>query len=561
MAIRVSKLLRDLNIGLDTLEKILIALDYKETPLDLNTKIPDNIVNLVMGCFSSDAYKDMHLLGGSQNKLTDMSPLQYDDKQSFWINELVVLSSEERDDCIKIGTFDETEGLPHYSVIIGTNGVGKSTLMKEMVDFFIDLRACVTESEQRTTSVNKGRLKRIRYYIDGLECEVTRLGKSFIAKIDGQFRKLSDLRIPSIVACHFGAFDKFPTQKVNGSLQTRYDVPYYKYIGAHVNGNMISSSAIAFRLLFALSEQMDDRQRRNICSILDLIGYDHRISLSYSFVLKSRKDGAVRDVITQRVEKDKEYKIYSKKEKNEIVSKLYVFYKNKTDSGKTQFDYNVDFDRDSTSKGSFDELNYIYKLKQCDLINSVNVLFHKQGCKVTSDEMSSGEFAMLSTVLSVSAAVNDVHTLVLIDEPELSLHPNWQMSLIDNLDRALVGKTCHLLIATHSHMLVSDLPMQRSIVVQIEKDEVGNLNSTIISECTYGWSAEEVLLKVFKTATDRNKYLAEIVGTLLRKIGDNSITTEEVRTQVGFLRSVSDNLSDVDPMKKIIFTIIDGFSR
>ena len=73
-----------------------------------------------------------------------------------------------------------------------------------------------------------------------------------IAKIDGHIRLLKDLRLPTIVACHFGAFEKFPTQKVNGSTQTKYDVPYYKYVGAHVNGNLISSSAIAFRLLFAI---------------------------------------------------------------------------------------------------------------------------------------------------------------------------------------------------------------------------------------------------------------------------------------------------------------------
>ena len=151
------------------------------------------------------------------------------------------------------------------------------------------------------------------------------------------------------------------------------------------------------------------------------------------------------------------------------------------------------------------------------MINSTNVLFHKQGVDITSDDMSSGEFAMLSTVLSISAAANDSHTMVLLDEPELSLHPNWQMTLIDNLDRALKNRVCHLLIATHSHMVVSDLPMKRSTVTQLEKDDEGNLKGTTISECTYGWSAEEVLLKVFKTATDRNRYFGERIGKLLEK--------------------------------------------
>ena len=166
---------------------------------------------------------------------------------------------------------------------------------------------------------------------------------------------------------------------------------------------------------------------------------------------------------------------------------------------------------------------------------------------------------MLSTVLSISAAANDPHTLVLLDEPELSLHPNWQMTLIDNLDRALADQVCHLLVATHSHMLVSDLPMKRSSVIQMEKDEKGNMYSTRISECTYGWSAEEVLLKVFKTATDRNRYFGERIGKLLEKMGNNTISPEEVKAELKELREISMHLSDIDPMKMILKTIVETY--
>ena len=70
---------------------------------------------------------------------------------------------------------------------------------------------------------------------------------------------------------------------------------------------------------------MDDRQRQNICSILDYIGYDHRISLSYSLVMKSKKCGDAREIISQRVEKVREYRNFSKQEKNEIIIQLYKF--------------------------------------------------------------------------------------------------------------------------------------------------------------------------------------------------------------------------------------------
>ena len=576
MATRLNTLSRELNIGIGTLLEMLNSMGYKQNDLTNNSKIPDDIAILMKGLYSEgislfkfidiistlktigyidlDAYNDPKC-----TRSLTTPPLKYSEKQDFWINELAILSPSQNVNYINVGSFDDPEAFPLYSILIGTNGAGKSSLMKELVDFFIDLHAYVNKSESRLSSSNKGRLKGVRYHIDGVECEVIKLGKNYFAKIDGYIRLLEDLRLPTIVACHFGAFEKFPTQKINGSTQTKYDVPYYKYVGAHVNGNLISSSTIAFRLLFALNEQMDNRQRQNICSILDFIGYDHRISLSYSLVMKSKKSGDAREVISQRVEKDREYRNFSKQEKNEKIIQLYKFYNQKSSSNKIRYDYHIDFDSDNPSKESFDELQYIYKLKQYDLVNSANVIFHKQECNITSEDMSSGEFAILSTVLSISAAADNPHTLVLLDEPELSLHPNWQMTLIDNLDRALANQVCHMIIATHSHMLVSDLPVKRSFVTQLEKDEKGNLNATAISECTYGWSAEEVLLKVFKTATDRNRYFGERIGRLLEKMGNNSIQPKEVTDELKELQEISKHLSDIDPMKTILNTIVETY--
>ncbi len=576
MATRLNTLSRELNIGIGTLLEMLNSMGYKQNDLTNNSKIPDDIAILMKGLYSEGislfkfidiistlktiGYIDLDAYNDPKCTISlTTPPLKYSEKQDFWINELAILSPSQNVNYINVGSFDDPEAFPLYSILIGTNGAGKSSLMKELVDFFIDLHAYVNKSEARLSSSNKCRLKGVKYHIDGVECEVIKLGKNYFAKINGYIRLLEDLRLPTIVACHFGAFEKFPTQKINGSTQTKYDVPYYKYVGAHVNGNLISSSTIAFRLLFALNEQMDNRQRQNICSILDFIGYDHRISLSYSLVMKSKKSGDAREVISQRVEKDREYRNFSKQEKNEKIIQLYKFYNQKASSNKIRYDYHIDFDSDSPSKESFDELQYIYKLKQYDLVNSANVIFHKQECNITSEDMSSGEFAILSTVLSISAAADNPHTLVLLDEPELSLHPNWQMTLIDNLDRALANQVCHMIIATHSHMLVSDLPVKRSFVTQLEKDEKGNMNATAISECTYGWSAEEVLLKVFKTATDRNRYFGERIGRLLEKMGNNSIQPKEVTDELKELQEISKHLSDIDPMKTILNTIVETY--
>lgn len=602
MSVRLNKLLREANIGLQSFSAILKALDIDEPHLEPSTKISDDLANLILNLRNVDldsiklieksvekktsnstpksplkiignialneygspsrANRDMEASGNRLTKsleyyTTIKEPQYKENSKNFWVEELILLTPQGKATRLPIASFGCQDKVSLYSVIIGCNGVGKSTLLKEMVDFFVDLHAYINNFKQKMSSANKARLKGVKYHIDGVCCEVIRIGRTFLTKIDDRFLASKKLRVPTIVACNFGAFDKFPVQKVNGSSQTRYDVPYYKYVGAHVNGNMISSSAIAFRLLFALKENMDDRQRQNLSSILDFIGYDHTITLNYSIVLKSKKNGSVYDHVLQHVQKDKEYSKLTSEQRSNKVKELYDFYKNKEFAKQPTCNYDIDIDQNSLAAN--EDLNYIYKLKQYDLVQATSVVFYKNGKQIASEEMSSGEFAMLSMVLSISTASSDSHTLILIDEPELSLHPNWQMTIIDNLDRALKDQVCHLLIATHSHMLVSDLPMNRSSVSQWEKDDDGNLIANRIGENTYGWSAEEVLLKVFKTATDRNRYFGERIAKLLEQMGNDTISKEAVADELNELQEISQHLSNVDPMKMVLNTIIDAY--
>lgn len=598
---RVNKLLRELNIGLQMLYELLKTLGINDPDFGPNTQIPDDVANLVRDIYNDnldflklvenssqknvpgsgqDAKSQLKILGkidldeflhlkqqdtafrtdykSPLEKYTDRDAPPYDESnKEFWVEELILLSPIGEATRLPIASFHNQVTEPLYSVLIGNNGVGKSTMLKEIVDFFIDLHAHANGDKAKISSANKARLRGVKYHVDGVCCEVIRLGKTFIAKIDDKLRNSKRLRLPLVVACNFGAFDKFPVQRVNGSSQTRYDVPYYKYVGAHVNGNMISSSAIAFRLLFVLSENMDERQRLNINSILDFIKYDHKISLNYSIVQKTKKFGDVHENIIQRVKSDIEFAKLTPEEKKIIADNLYAFYSKKSFNKNVQYSYEIDFDKNPSVTDN--DLKSIYKLKQYDLVNSTSVVFYKQDNPIASEEMSSGEFAMLSMVLSVSTAANDAHTLILLDEPELSLHPNWQMSFIDNMDRALRHQACHLLIATHSHVVVSDLPMNRSSVSQLEIDKGGNLESHQIGENTYGWSAEEVLLKVFKTATDRNRYFGERIANLLEKMGNGEINPKEVSGELDELQEISLHLSDVDPMKMVLNTIVEAY--
>ena len=70
---------------------------------------------------------------------------------------------------------------------------------------------------------------------------------------------------------------------------------------------------------------------------------------------------------------------------------------------------------------------------------------------------------------------NDIKSrLILLDEPDNTLHPNWQKEYINLLVTLLKDKKdIHIIITSHSPFLLSDLPIQN--VIFLEKDEkIGN---------------------------------------------------------------------------------------
>ena len=186
MATRLNSLSRELNIGIVTLIEILNSLGYKEKELTVNSKIPDAIAILLKRFYSNDisfsklidsiatlktiGYIDFDAYNDSKcTRSFTTPPPKYCEKQNFWIDELAILSSSQTINYINISSFDEPEGFPLYSILIGTNGAGKSSLMKELVDFFIDLHACVNETGVRLSSANKSWLKGVKYHMDERE--------------------------------------------------------------------------------------------------------------------------------------------------------------------------------------------------------------------------------------------------------------------------------------------------------------------------------------------------------------------------------------------------------
>ena len=91
--------------------------------------------------------------------------------------------------------------------------------------------------------------------------------------------------------------------------------------------------------------------------------------------------------------------------------------------------------------------------------------------------------------------------LILIDEPEISLHPSWQLKILNFFKKLFIdedGKqTSQLIIATHSPFIIHNKNRFDDKVLILQKDGLGNI-STVDSPLYFSWSNEQIITEAFK---------------------------------------------------------------
>lgn len=96
---------------------------------------------------------------------------------------------------------------------------------------------------------------------------------------------------------------------------------------------------------------------------------------------------------------------------------------------------------------------------------------------------------------------NRNHFLILLDEPDIALHPEWQKKYIDNLltlMQSFPSKKFHLVIASHSPFILSDIPSQN--IIFLDRDNEGNckvLDGLRSKKQTFGANIHTLLSDAF----------------------------------------------------------------
>lgn len=199
----------------------------------------------------------------------------------------------------------------------------------------------------------------------------------------------------------------------------------------------------------------------------------------------------------------------------------------------------------------------IFTLLRVGLLKLASVSLHKQGESEPFQvhSASSGEQAVVMSLLGIASQIQD-GAVVLIDEPEICLHPEWQERYIHLLfDAFSQYRRCHFIIATHSPQVVAELPLGNCFVLSME--DLRLQRARAFSKR----SVDFQLASLFNAPGFKNEYLLRSALGVFADITKGRELDTEGMAAIKTFRRVYEHLQDDDPVKELISVIFEARKR
>lgn len=184
-----------------------------------------------------------------------------------------------------------------------------------------------------------------------------------------------------------------------------------------------------------------------------------------------------------------------------------------------------------------------YEIERSEIVIS-NMWLNLHENIIPFSELSSGELSYLLQLVYIEQNISN-NTIFLIDEPEISLHPSWIKEYISRLDKICNGYDCHVIIATHSPMLVNNISKEELIGLYNTKKRIKQVE---FNENPIGLSMDSMLKEIFETDVSNTEYLNEYFKKIEKYLKSDKTSDKKE----GF--SMYEELSD-SPMKFKLFRV------
>ena len=175
-----------------------------------------------------------------------------------------------------------------------------------------------------------------------------------------------------------------------------------------------------------------------------------------------------------------------------------------------------DFERVSLLKLLFWEK----ALKSLKVISRIEIFLRKKGQVVSMLEASSGEITLITSIIYIATAITD-NTVILIDEPENSLHPKWQKEYAKTILDLFYLYQPKIIIATHSPIIVNgaELFVKDSNIYK-------GVGFKFILQSNEPLNVEELLFSFFDINTPQSHYLSERLVRLVNLVANNKLSID-----------------------------------
>ena len=436
------------------------------------------------------------------------------------------------------------------TVLIGSNGTGKSRLLAGVAQAFSILDGLLN---QKVYTGRNFPLDELEYEINGRRTQVlAESGKVRTAVCNGQEVMPFELHLPKrVIALTTTPYDKFIVPRRSIYMPYAGIDNVYQYLGLRDSTNKASPLNFLYTALQNLFDvvQRQGGRRDQIATVFDMLDLEPEVRVTYRLRSPKYLNEAIRSGpnFLDEVKGD-----YERRRFESVLSvpgggyeQLRQAMQYVLETADARGNVFVEASLLETAR-DYSNLGMLQLLRRVGVLSVKSVFMRRKGGDLLDIRLaSSGELSFISTFIAL-ASVLESDSLVLIDEPEVSLHPEWQSRYIETLSNVFSGYTgCHYIVATHSPLIVNDIDPS-AFVYSFDRDIL--VGGREVS----GQPVDTILAKLFKLPTTSNLYLRNEVASALRLAADGEIGSPEFQDTVDELEALSEDIEADEPILEVI---------
>ncbi|EJG0325269.1 ATP-binding protein [Vibrio parahaemolyticus] len=439
-----------------------------------------------------------------------------------------------------------------FTVLIGNNGCGKTELLKDTCNYYQSLYVEALASRRQNVS------SAVYYVKENLSLWPI-IGKEFKHPIP---RKL--------IAASTSQFEKF-----QDSWKTKRDIipnGFYAYVGSKPYLPTLSPSvriaSKAIEQLLGTEDRIEPRKQEALTRFLSKFNFGKKLALQFDLTFPKadlEKLAASETHISSTLEPETQLilrQAYEEYESSELTEMLQTCEAISHSPSFVLAILRSSFNLIHIAKNE----NYpfskrtIAKLLRSGLISLASIqTVHEKETGVPEGELnlddsaitclskrSSGEQCLFLIFMGIISSIED-NALICIDEPEISLHPQWQEKFVDILNDSFSSyKGCHFIIATHSPLIVSDISSSNCCVYDM-------VNHKLIDARPHKErSADYQLATLFHNPGNNNEYLITQIIEVLDCVCKTENPPEETLANAHWLLNFESQLEEHDKVSVLL---------